>query len=160
MDLQKVWSNGQMTTQPEKTYRERLWPAPWLFLATALVIPASFLVFLPISVPAGIATAIGLYAGCIVLLFIASPVIEVTDGELHAGRARLPLEFVASAEAYEGTEATMQRGQRLDARAWLLIRGWVSPVAKVILDDPSDPTPYWLVSTRRPAELVAALTRS
>src|SRR5690606_10894103 len=32
------------------TYRERLWPAPWIFLASALVIPASLLVFLPISV--------------------------------------------------------------------------------------------------------------
>ena len=149
-----------MTTKPERTFRERLWPAPWLFLATSLVIPASFLVFLPISVPAGIATAIGLYAGCVVMLFIASPLIEVADGELRAGRARLPLEVVASAEAFVGVDATMQRGQRLDARAWLLIRGWVSPVAKVTLDDPNDPTPYWLVSTRRPAELVAALTRS
>ena len=34
-------------------YRERLWPAPWVFIATALVIPASLLVFLPISLPRG-----------------------------------------------------------------------------------------------------------
>ena len=46
-------------------YRERLWPAPWLFLATALVIPASLLVFLPINVTVGIVTAIVLYAGCV-----------------------------------------------------------------------------------------------
>ena len=26
------------------TYRERLWPTPWMFVATALVIPASALV--------------------------------------------------------------------------------------------------------------------
>ena len=159
MDHQKVWSNGEMTTQQGSTFRERLWPAPWLFFATALVIPASFLVFLPISVPAGIATAIGLYLGCLILLFVASPVIEVTDGELHAGRARLPLSVVATAEGFNGADATMQRGQKLDARAWLLIRGWVSPVAKVSLDDANDPTPYWLLSTRRPAELVAALTK-
>ncbi|MCU1417394.1 MAG: hypothetical protein JWP32_1568, partial [Schumannella sp.] len=31
----------------ESAYRERLWPAPWVFLSTALVIPASLLVFLP-----------------------------------------------------------------------------------------------------------------
>jgi len=159
MDRQKVWSNGEMTTQQKSTYRERLWPAPWLFLATALVIPASFLVFLPISVPAGIATAIGLYAGCVILLFVAAPVIEVNNGELRAGRARLPLDVIATAEGFDGAEATLERGQRLDARAWLLIRGWVSPVAKVSLDDANDPTPYWLLSTRRPAELVAALTK-
>ena len=28
----------------------------------------------------------------------------------------------------------------------------------IVLDDPEDPTPYWLVSTRRPAELAALLT--
>jgi len=141
------------------TYRERLWPAPWLFIATALVIPASFLVFLPISVPAGIATAIALYAGCVVLLLLSSPRLEVTDTEFVAGRARLPLELIGSATAYRGEDATMQRGRSLDARAWLLIRGWVSPVVRVELTDENDPTPYWLVSTRRPDELVAAVTR-
>ena len=40
---------------------------------------------------------------------------------------------------------------------WLLIRGWVSPVVRIELSDPSDPTPYWIVSTRSPAALVAAI---
>jgi len=140
------------------TFSERLWPAPWLFIATALVIPASFLVFLPISVPAGITTAIVLYLGCVVLLVIASPRIEVTEGELIAGRARLPRSVIGAATAFLGEDATLQRGRKLDARAWLLIRGWVSPVVRIELDDANDPTPYWLVSTRRPQELVAALT--
>ena len=140
------------------TYRERLWPAPWLFIATALVIPASFLVFLPISVPAGVATALVLYATCVILLFAASPRIEVTATELIAGRARLPRSVIGSVTGYAAAEATVQRGTGLDARAWMLIRGWVSPVVRVELTDPDDPTPYWLVSTRRPEELVAALT--
>jgi len=38
-------------------YREKLWPAPWLFISTALVIPASLLVFLPINQLAGIIVA-------------------------------------------------------------------------------------------------------
>ena len=141
------------------TYRERLWPAPWLFIATALVIPASFLVFLPISEVAGIAVAIVLYAGCVLLLLLASPVIEVTDTELRAGRARLPLAVAGEAVGFAGAEATLQRGRSLDARAWLLIRGWVDPVVRVELRDDADPTPYWLISTRRPAELVAALQK-
>ena len=47
--------------------------------------------------------------------------------------------------------------QKLDARAWLLIRGWVDPVVRVRLTDPKDPTPYWLVSSRHPEAVVAAL---
>jgi hypothetical protein len=27
----------------------------------------------------------------------------------------------------------------------------------LVLDDPDDPTPYWLVSTRRPTAVLAAL---
>jgi hypothetical protein len=30
---------------------------------------------------------------------------------------------------------------------------------RVDLEDPLDPTPYWLLSTRRPQELAAALAR-
>jgi hypothetical protein len=29
---------------------------------------------------------------------------------------------------------------------------------KVLLDDPDDPTPYWLISSRHPRQLAAAVT--
>lgn len=138
-------------------YRERLWPAPWLYVATALVIPASLLVFLPISLGVGVGVAVALYAGCVVLLLAASPTITVTADELVAGRARIPLAFVGSVDQFAGDEARAERGPGLDARAWLLIRGWVDPVVRIEIADPEDPTPYWLVSTRRPAALAAAL---
>ncbi len=141
-------------------YRERLWPAPWLFFATALVIPASLLVSFPIDLRFGIVAAIVLYAACIAGLLYGSPRVEVIDGELIAGRARIPLTLIGEPSGYRGDEARAERGPRLDARAWLLIRGWVDPVVKVPIDDPDDPTPYWLVSTRRPDDLVAALLRS
>ncbi|GAA3746136.1 DUF3093 domain-containing protein [Leifsonia bigeumensis] len=137
-------------------YREKLWASAWVFLSMALVIPASLLVFWPIDVTTGIVVAIVLYAGCCGILVLASPVIAVTDREFTAGRARLPLEFAGEATAYREPEATAQRGVDLDARAWLLIRGWVGPVVRIELTDPEDPTPYWLVSTRRPDALLAA----
>jgi hypothetical protein len=138
-------------------YRERLWPAPWVFLSTALVIPASLLVFLPISTTAGIVCAVVLYAAIVVALLATSPLVEVDDQLFVAGRARLPLGVVAAATAFTGVEAGALRGVQLDARAWLLLRGWIPGVVKVQLDDPSDPTPYWLVSTRHPEQLAAAL---
>lgn len=138
-------------------YRERLWPAPWLYVATALVIPASLLVFLPISLEVGIGVAVALYAACVVLLLAASPTITVTADELIAGRARIPLDLVGEVAHFSGEEARAERGTRLDARAWLLIRGWVDPVVRIGITDPEDPAPYWLVSTRRPAALAAAL---
>lgn len=139
-------------------YHERLWPSPWLFLATGLVIPAALIVFLPIDLRIGIGVAIVLY-GAIVATFIGTTAtIEVDDREFRAGRARLPLEVVSGVETFRGQEAVLERGQRLDARAWVLFRGWVSPVIRVDLHDPEDPTPYWLISTRTPERLAAAIS--
>lgn len=140
-------------------YRERLWPSAWVFGATALVIPASLLVFLPINIAAGVVVAVVLYGGALAVLIATSPVIAVSSGELVAGRARLPLEFAGEVQIFEGNEAFLERGRRLDARAWLVIRGWVKPVVKVPVLDPRDPVPYWLVSTRRPQGVAAAIER-
>jgi hypothetical protein len=140
-------------------YRERLWPSPWVFIATALVIPASLLVFLPISTTAGIVCAIVLYGAIVVTLLVTTPSVDVDDALFTAGRARLPRTAIADATPFTGQEATAERGTHLDARAWLLLRGWIPGVVKVQLDDPSDPTPYWLVSTRHPSELAAALKK-
>lgn len=139
------------------TYRERLWASPWVFISTALVIPASLLVFLPINAIAGPVVAVVLYAAVVILLAIGSPTIEVTDTSLIAGRARLPLAFVGEVTAYRDARATQQRGPNLDARAWLMIRGWISPIVKVEITDPDDPTPYWVLSTRNPDALAAAI---
>ena len=138
-------------------YRERLWPAPWLFISTALVIPASLLVFLPINTTVGVVVAIVLYLGCVGLLLLGSPVVEVTATHFVAGKARLPLGLVGAVEGFTGDAARLERGQNLDARAYLVIRGWVDPVVKVGVDDEADPAPYWLVSTRNPSSLAEAL---
>jgi hypothetical protein len=141
-------------------YRERLWPSLWVFVATALVIPAALLVFLPINQTVGIITAILLYAACVGILIATSPVVEVTTSQFTAGHAHLPIEFAGKATPFRSDEATLERGQRLDARAWLLLRGWVSPVVKVEVDDPQDPTPYWIVSTRQPERIVQAIAQA
>lgn len=141
-------------------YRERLLPGPWIFIGTGLVVPASLLVFLPINTEAGVIVSIVLYLGCAVALVVASPVVEVTDLGLVAGRARLPLANVGAATGFARGEATRERGPALDARAWLVIRGWIDPVVKVEVLDDRDPAPYWLVSTRRPAAVIDALAKA
>ncbi|MDI2098025.1 DUF3093 domain-containing protein [Ruicaihuangia caeni] len=138
-------------------YRERLWPSAWIYLACALVIPATILLFMPINVGVGVATAVVLYAGCVVLLIAASPTIEVAPDELRAGSARIPISLTGEVRSFYGDEATHERGPGLDARAWLMVRGWVSPVVRVEVLDEHDPVPYWLLSTRRPEEVAAAI---
>ncbi|MFP3465616.1 DUF3093 domain-containing protein [Leifsonia sp. SIMBA_070] len=138
-------------------YRERLWATPWLFISTLLVIPAIMLVFAPINFAVGVVLAIVVYAAWAIFLVVTAPVIRVTEDELVAGHARIPLGLVGAPTAYQGDDATQERGRRLDARAWLLIRGWIKPVVKVPLLDLDDPAPYWLLSTRNPDQLVRVL---
>jgi hypothetical protein len=141
-------------------YREKLWPTPWIYIATLLLVPASILVLAPVSLPAGIATGVVLYLAAIGSLSLTAPVIEVADGRLRAGRAEIPLAATGEAVAAFDEAARVERGTGLDARAFLVIRGWVQPVVKVPITDPADPTPYWLISSRRANELAAAINGS
>ena len=131
-----------------------------MFLAILLLLPAGLLVFLPIGVEVGIIGSIALLAIGLGFLWATTPTVEVTDAALRAGRATLPMQFVGTAVAITGEDATIARGRELDARAWLLLRGWVKDVVRVENTDPNDPAPYWLISTRRPAELVDALSQA
>jgi hypothetical protein len=137
-------------------FRERLYAAPWLFGACALVMPAVLAVFWPINPAVGVVLAIVFYVLVVVALVVSAPVLIVTDAAFRAGRAEVEREYIGPVEYFTGREAMLERGPRLDARAWLLLRGSL-PVVKVPITDEGDPVPYWIVSTRRPRELAAVL---
>ncbi|GAA4193230.1 hypothetical protein GCM10022288_26720 [Gryllotalpicola kribbensis] len=137
-------------------FRERLYAAPWLFVACALIVPATLAIFWPINVTVGVVLAIVLYGLIVAALVGFAPVLEVTDTDFRAGRADIEREYIGEVVAYTGTEAALERGRRLDARAWLLLRGSL-PIVKVPILDAADPVPYWIVSTRKPHELASVL---
>ncbi|MBD8466353.1 DUF3093 domain-containing protein [Plantibacter sp. CFBP 8798] len=141
-------------------YRETLWPSPWVIIALALVVPATMLVLAPVSLAAGIVGAVVLYGGCLALAFGTAPRIQVSESSLSVGKASIPLGFIGEVLVYTGTDATAQLRTKLDARAWLMIRGWVHSLVKVEIVDPADPTPYWLLSSRRPQALADAIAAS
>lgn len=140
------------------SYQERLTPNPWIYLAVFLVVPASAMIFAPINIPVGIVVGVVLFAACVFFLWAGAPVIRVQEGELRAGRASIPLSALGEATAFEGEAALEQMRWRLDGRAWHMLRGWVGPqVLRIAVDDPEDPTPYWLLSSRSPQRLAAAI---
>lgn len=141
-------------------YRERLRPTPWIYVVSLLLIPASILVLAPVSLPAGIITGVVLYLAVIGALTLTAPVIEVSDGMLRAGRARIELALLGDAVPASPAAARVELGTGLDARAFLVIRGWSKEVVRIPVLDAADPTPYWLVSSRRPNELAAAINGS
>jgi len=111
---------------------------------------------LPFGTQAGFTVAILGTLSLFGLLFITSPTISV-DEHLKVGRMRIPLTVLASAEEIEREALRDLIGPKADARAQLFIRGYIKTAVKIQISDPLDPTPYVVISTRRPKELAVAL---
>jgi hypothetical protein len=139
------------------TFREVLRPSAWMYLIAAFMIPTTVLVMAPINLTLGIVLSVVVYVAIVIPMLTTSPSITVTTTELRVGKAHISRELISTVSAYSGDYAVAARGTQLDARAWIFLRGWINPVVRVDITDPDDPTPYWLFSTRRPEELVAAL---
>ncbi len=139
------------------TFREVLRPSWWMYLIAGFMIPTTILVMAPINFFLGVILSLVVYALIVIPMFTTSPTITLTEKELRVGKAHIDRAFIGSVSAYSGNYAVAARGPELDARAWIFLRGWVNPVVRVDIMDPNDPTPYWLFSTRKPEEIVAAL---
>jgi hypothetical protein len=103
------------------------------------------------------ATAVLLLIMVGLFLGYGAPRIEVGDGWLRAGRARIAGEFLGDAEPLDAAETRRVAGPGADARAYLLLRPYLKRAVRVTVRDDRDPTPYWLVSSRDPEHLAAAI---
>ncbi|WP_370037890.1 DUF3093 domain-containing protein [Nocardioides sp.] len=143
-------------------YRERLAvPIRWWAQGTMLV--ASLWLAVIVAVPGPFAWAVTFVAAALMVAFFLAyggAVLSVQDGWFRAGRAKVEVRFVGEVEALDAERTRLVAGREADARAYLLLRPYRSKAVKVALRDPADPTPYWLVSTRRPERLAEALTRA
>jgi hypothetical protein len=141
-----------------QTYAERLAPplALWAGIwAGAAVLGISFYAALG-PVPGLLALLVpGLLLSAV--LARSAAVVRVVDGDLVAGRARIPVRFLGPVDVLDAAEARQVRGPASDPAAYHLIRGWVPAGVRAPVRDPADPTPYWFVASRRPAELAAAI---
>lgn len=70
--------------------------------------------------------------------------------------ANLPNTVVSRSMVVPGSARQNALGRQLDPAAYLVSRPWVSEHVLIVLDDPEDPTPYWLVSSKNPETVLAA----
>ncbi|MFW0774936.1 DUF3093 domain-containing protein [Paenarthrobacter nitroguajacolicus] len=142
----------------EILYTEKLWPSVWIWVVVVGLSAAGVLMFGPISAAAGIIAALVLLAIMVIMLVLSTPTITVTADTVTVGRASIDRKFIGSVQAFKKAEATAERGPRLNGLAYMCFRGWIDAVVRIEITDPADRTPYWLASSRRPDELVSALT--
>ena len=84
--------------------------------------------------------------------------VEVIDGELRIKRAHIPLKYLGAIEVISKEKFGFERTRGADPAAFFAITFWISEGIKVAVKDDRDSTPYWLISTRKAAELAKALT--
>ena len=137
---------------------ERLWPSAGTWLVVPLLGLGVAVSLLPVGTVPTLVGVVVVLTVAVTGLVLASVPVRVADGELTAGPARIPVRLLGEAEPLRGEQARHARGPGMDARAYLLVRGWVHPMVRVEVQDPEDHTPYWLVATRRPEDLASAIT--
>lgn len=131
----------------------RWWVQGTMFLATVWIAVI-------VWVPAGLAWSI---TAALVSLFVlamlayGSAHVIVDGATLQAGRARIEAGYLGRAEALDADATWQVAGPKADARAFLLLRPYLKRAVKVEITDPADPAPYWLINTRHPDTLVAAI---
>jgi hypothetical protein len=140
-------------------YDERLHvPLRWWVQGTMLVATfwLAFIVALD-PVVAWAASGVLLAATVVLLLGYGAARVRIENGTLLAGRARIDVTLLADPTPLDAEATRLLAGRDADARAYLLLRPYLKRSVRVSVIDHADPTPYWLVSTRRPQELADAI---
>lgn len=140
-------------------YREWVGPPPsWWVLSVLFSLSWLVAILFYLGPLAGL-LAFTVSQGLVSALLIGTSVrLELTDSELRVGHAVLELAYLSQAQALDPEATTARTGPDADARAHLVQRPYVRTAVELTLDDPADPVPYWLVSTRRPTALAQAVT--
>lgn len=146
-------------TGPAPAYDERLVPPVWVWAAVLAVALLSAAVLhggasgWRAVVPYAVLLPVALGG----LLLTSRGRITVADGVLHVPGARIPLDQLGDVTPLDREGTRRVRGPLAEPRAFVVTRGWLTESVRVQVEDPDDDTPYWLVGTRRPAQLAAAL---
>jgi hypothetical protein len=139
-------------------FRERLTvPIMWWVLAALF----SLSVLLAVGFYLGPVWGVGTCAATIVvagaIFGSAGIVISVDARQIYVGRASIEHIYIAACRSLSAEETRRRAGVEADARAHLVLRPYIKTAVEISLDDPDDPVPYWLVSTRHPQRLAAAM---
>ena len=148
-------------------YRERLW-VPWWWFGPGFLLAAiiayevnlgirSLPNWLPYAVLLPIAAATLVWLGRIDVRVVSTSGADGAETELWVGPAHLPVGVITRSAEVPRSAKSAALGRQLDPAAYVVHRPWVSPMVLIVFDDPEDPTPYWLVSCRRPDRVLAAL---
>ena len=145
---------------PSNTFREVIRPPLWLigflyFMLFSLVIA----IWAAFNNQIAIISALVAFLIGILIIYIAREEISFDGKELRVGRAHIETQYCGNVTVLDRKEFLSARTRGVDPAAHLALLFWVSEGVKIEINDSRDPTPYWLISTRRGKDLKQALAR-
>jgi hypothetical protein len=151
-------------SEPEKPesplYKERVLPNFGTFAAVFALLPSIAIISEPFDIRIGLAVGVVVVITIWTLLILRAPTIELSQLELRVGRVGIFRNLIGEAEVISKDRIFLERGPNLDPGAHKVFQGSVKTAIKIAILDPEDPTPYWLISTRKPDKLVELLEKN
>jgi len=108
-------------------------------------------------------TLIAFIAATIAIIYIAFAMrstITFDGEELRIDRAHIDIKYLGEATILDAPAMRLLRTRDADPAAYLAIRFWIPKGVKITVVDPRDPTPYWLITSKRGEEIAALLDNS
>jgi hypothetical protein len=144
---------------PAPGYAERL-AVPWWWWLAAIALAAGLAAEVWLGsagVQSWLPFALLLPVTAAGLAWLGRVRVAVAGDELRVDDAHLPVRYVADAIPIDADGKRELLGPGADPLAFVVQRPWIPGAVQVLLDDPADPTPYWVVSSRDPVRLAAAV---
>ena len=134
-------------------YNEVVYPGVSIFLSLAFLAPAIALVLWPVSAGLAMITGLTAYGAAVAIMIGASPRITVTKTsqgiKLRVKGAEIFAQHLGKATLVTPADQRVHKGPALDARSFRSFQVGAKDLVKIDILDTSDPTPYWLISSRR-----------
>jgi hypothetical protein len=142
----------------DKTYFEQITWGIWVWFFVAILCTSIYLaVWAPLgNTPALVVTLISIL-GFYYLSIKMQTTTFIQDNFLYVNQAKIDLKYLKNAKALDEYEFKKAIGAEADPAAFLAINFWVKSGVKIEVDDKNDPTPYWLISSKRASELAKTL---
>lgn len=168
MDEQHITHNADQEAQEgvsrgTEVFRERQW-VPWHFWPMALGIvtltAATAGLNRPLMWTVIPFVVLAIFAAWILITWSSRVITVQVDADgtrwLNVKDASLPADVVSRSLAVPATAQRNALGPQLDPAAFVVNHAWLDEMVMFVIDDEEDPTPYWMVTTRHPEELLQA----
>ena len=142
-------------------FKEVLRPPIWvlgfiyfLFLSLVIAIWAAF------DTKTAVASLIPATIAIIYIAFAMRSTISFDGKELRIDQAHIDIKYLGDITILDSSAMRLLRTRDADPAAFLAIKFWVPTGLKIQVLDPRDPTPYWLITSKRGENLAALLQNS